>query len=440
MMTPRPTLHFTAPQGWLNDPHGICWVDGEYHLFYQHIPTKKHWSPEIQWGHSVAPNLVQWRHRPVALTPHEGEKGCWSGTTVIEDGRPTIFYTSVTAEDLGRGRIALAFPDAELEHWRSSMDGIVIDGPPAELGAYAFRDPCIFATQDGWTMVVGVGVAGGTGLAVQFKSADARSWTYDGVICSRPGSETERVWTGGLWECPQLFQVGDDWALVVSVWENDVLYYVAGAIGSYDGHTFVPERWSRLTHDETAYAMTSFTDNAGRPCVMFWLREETDFDESTRSWAGALSLPMLAEVGADRALQLRPHPDVDALRVTPAVIDGSLTEDFRLPSGADALDVELSVAAGQRWELSLTDTMGQLLSITVAGDATSVVLARRGRPDAQVPVTAAVIRIILDAGLVELFAGDGSAAFRLPTAGDTALTVAGSPAGQLTVHRLAAAV
>ena len=120
-------------------------------------------------------------------------------------------------------------------------------------------------------MVVGVGVGTDGGLAIQYRSDDLRPWTYDGVVCARSGAETEGAWTGGMWECPQLFQVGDDWVLAVSVWDSGLLHYVAGAVGSYDGHTFVPKRWTRLTHDALSYAMTSFSDRDGRPCVMFWI-------------------------------------------------------------------------------------------------------------------------------------------------------------------------
>jgi sucrose-6-phosphate hydrolase SacC (GH32 family) len=77
----RPRLHFTPERGWLNDPHGIIWAGGEYHLFYQHVPTGTEWAAAVHWGHAVAPDLLRWRRLPIALSPGPDEEGCWTGAT-----------------------------------------------------------------------------------------------------------------------------------------------------------------------------------------------------------------------------------------------------------------------------------------------------------------------------------------------------------------------
>src|SRR4051794_16000498 len=115
----RPLLHFTPPAHWLNDPHGICWLDGAYHLFYQHNPAGLGWVPEISWGHAVGPDVAHWQHRPIALAPAAHERGCWTGAVVVEDGAPVIYYTSVPAGNYDDGRIAVARPDADLLRWHS---------------------------------------------------------------------------------------------------------------------------------------------------------------------------------------------------------------------------------------------------------------------------------------------------------------------------------
>ncbi len=432
---PRPRLHFTPECGWLNDPHGITWVDGEYHLFYQHIPAGTGWASTVHWGHAVAPDLMRWRRLPIALTPAPDEEGCWTGATVLQDGRPTIVYTSVLAEDWNLGRIAVALPDAQLRTWTRSGDGILIDGPPPELHAKVFRDPCIFPTETGWTMVVGVGVEEGLGLAVQYTSLDARHWDHTGVLCSRSRSETEGVWTGGMWECPQLFRIGDDWALVVSVWNDDQLFYVAGAIGRYDGNTFTPERWTRITHDETAYAMTSFVDRSGLPCVMSWLRENADHDAASRPWAGALSLPMIAEVGPDRSLRLRPHPDVDALR-RPLPVDEDPAGRVQITDAGGGLDVELPAAGGGSWSLRLHGRTSELLTIEFDGFTAGIVVRSTTGTVTPVPVSSNRVRIVVDSGVVEVFAGSGSAAFRVPAIDETSAVIEGLGVRELGCWRL----
>ena len=425
---PRPALHFAAPAHWLNDPHGICWAGGEYHLFYQHNPHGTTWSAGISWGHATSGDLVRWRHQPIALTPEPSERGCWSGAVLVSDDRPMILYTSVVGDDWDIGRVAAARPDEALRHWvsaRSPEVDVIVEAPPAEIGATVFRDPCLVRTDDGWAMVVGVGVTDGTGLAVQWVSPDGATWTYDGVVCSRP-ADAEGLWTGTMWECPQLFRVeGDTWALVVAAWQDGELYYNAAAVGSYDGHRFVAERWSRLTHDENAYAMTSFADREGRSSVMFWLREDADHDPLSRSWAGALSLPVLVELTAERELRLVPHPDVDTL----------LTGDAVPAAGTWALDgggLDLKLPGGT---VAITADGEAVVDLTVSPGAVTV--SRPGRPDTTVPVGDPSVRIVVDAGIAMIHGGLGCGTVRFDAVGvvEVQLDAAGG-----TVQRLAPAV
>ncbi len=418
----------------MNDPHGICWIDGEYHLFYQHNPNGTAWSPRIHWGHATSVDLVRWRHQPIALSPHSAHEGCWTGSSAILDGKPVLYYTRVEIDDFAVGKVATAFPDADLVQWESSPDDVVVDGPPAQLHASVFRDPHLFRYGDGWTMVVGVGVPGGTGLAVQYISPDAREWSYAGVVCSRGTHETAGAWTGGMWECPQLFRVGDDWALVVSVWHDNQLFYVAGAVGSYDGSVFVPEAWSRLTYDDISYAMTSFTDSVGRACAMFWLREDAEHLLDSRAWAGALSVPMVITVGPNRTLQLQPHPDVAALRSA-----GTEALDSPTPVSSGA-DVQIRLAGSRAFRLAVVDRGAPMAEVELDEYADAVVVTRPDHPAALVPIAGDVVRVLVDCGLMEVFGGEGVAAFRLLERHSSELNVSAGDGVEVTVHQLEPAI
>ena len=431
----RPAIHFTPPRNWLNDPHGICWADGKYHLFYQHNPAGKDWAPGIVWGHATSSDLLHWHHQPVALAPYQDEAGCWSGSVLLQDGRPTIFYTSVLLpDDPNLGRIAIARPDHELLHWESGPDDIVVAHPPKNLGVHSFRDPCVVAVDGGWAMIVGAGVASGDGLAVQYLSADGRNWRYDGVLCSRAADE-QGLSTGTMWECPQLFRVGSDWVLVVSGWDDHRLLYCVAAVGGYDGHVFTPESWSRLSHDTISYAMTSFTDREGRPCVMFWVREDPADDPTEKPWAGAQSLPMIASINADRTVRLDPHPNLAQSHEVAQVIDGPLAGDLTVPVAAAGLDVELTAEAGQHAELALRTSSGSVLSVVVDGAAELVKVTQAGGSTTMVPRDGPSIRMVVDTGLVAVFTGNGCATFRYPSDRPVDLHLTGS-AGPLHVHRL----
>ena len=301
----RPRLHFTADRGWINDPHGLTWHDGRYHLFFQHVPTAAEWSPAIHWGHAVSDDLLHWTERPVALSPDDQDDGVWSGCVVeADDGRTWLFYTSVRADRLGLGAVRVAHPtDVGWDTWRK---GDVVVVAPEELDLVEFRDPFVCRDGEAWRLVVGGGTADGTALALTWTSADLETWAYDGVLALRQTSDVEPVWTGSAWECPQLFRVDDRWVLLVSVWDRGRTHDETYAVGDLVDGRFVAGPWRRLSHGPAHYAASAFTDAAGRPCLIHWLRGVAD---PAGRWAGAHSVPHLLRLDGDR-LVVEPHPAV----------------------------------------------------------------------------------------------------------------------------------
>lgn len=413
---PRPKVHFTAEEGWINDPYGIAWVDDRYHLYYQAVPGQVVWGPNCHWGHAESPDLVHWSEQPLALVPQEFEVGCWSGS-VVHGEEPTIFYTRVVGDDWGLGKVAAARPDPITGRWRTCEDDVLVDGPPAELPVRAFRDPFVFRYNDDWIMLVGVARTDGTAAALQYRSTDLKAWQYDGVLCARPEDRGDDVWTGALWECPQLFPLGDVWVLLVSVWSADTLYHVAAATGSYDGRTFTPRAWQQLTHGTSAYAMTAFADRDGRRCVLSWLREEPQNDPTLVRRAGAHSVAAVVTLDAAGSLVLSPHPDLSALRQGPLQPEPAQTE-FRYTTGDEA--VELTLTPTERLRCELLD--GDRSRLTVTWDAAEerLLLLRPGRPPASLPLgrSADQVLLLIDADLVEVFSADGYGAYRIPPARD----------------------
>lgn len=381
----RPALHFTARSGWVNDPLGLTYRDGTYHLYFQHVPGTAGWAHTCHWGHAISSDLLHWTERPVALAPGEGDAGCWSGSVVTADDDETVlFYTSVDAPpDFHLGRIRTARPTGpDLEKWvKDPRPAVELpDGVPART----FRDPYVVRDGGQWWMLVGAGLADGTATALAWSSEDLLRWRYTGPVASRPTADRDPLWTGAMWECPQLLRVGNRHVLVVSVWEADELHYVAGAVGRFADGRFEARSWHRLTWGASYYAASAFRDRDGRPGLVFWLRGVHDGDGG---WAGAISLPYLLTLDDDHPV-LAPHDGLAAAR------------DGRRP--ATALDlVWHPVTDG---ELRLVDDAGAPVAV-LRRNGDRLTVAAGGSVTPEMPWTAGALRMVLDGPVLEV-AGD----------------------------------
>jgi len=412
---PRPRVHFTAAEGWINDPYGITWIGDRYRIFYQAMPERTTWGEACAWGTAESPDLVHWRELPLALQPQPFEIGCWSGTALLDATPPRLFYTRIASANWAEGAIATATGDEALTAWSTAVEDVVIDRPPADLGVTTFRDSFVFRHGSDWVMIVGAGLADGSGAAVQYRSRDLESWTCDGFLSSRASDATE-VATGQVWECPQFFPLGDAWVLLVSVWDEDELYNVAAAVGDYDGLRFVPRSWQQLTYGSSAYAMSAFEDKDGRRCVLSWLREEPRNDPDRVGWVGAHSIAALLTLDADGRLIMTPHPDVTALGARlflPAVadVDGGL----RIPMESGAAELTLSPAAGT--SVSIAADGSELARLEFSDD--QLTISRSNLPAERMPVDSTQpLTVLIDADIVEVFGRGGYGAFRIGDAAD----------------------
>ncbi|SDO83020.1 beta-fructofuranosidase [Pedococcus dokdonensis] len=296
-------MHLTAERGWVNDPLAPTWDGSRYHLFFQYVPDSTQWRTGCHWGHAVSDDLLHWRELDVALAPGDGDDGVWSGSLVRHPGGWRIFYTSVDAADQQLGRVRWADSPTLDGPWTK---GEVVAETPRGLGVTAFRDPFVVAEPGGWRMLVGLSLDHAVAAVATWSSPDLSRWTYEGLAASRPSSQVDPVWTGSLWECPQLVEVGGRRHLVVSAWHDGLLHHVAAAPAGPDPTVLAPAQWQQLTAGSGYYAPASFVDAEGEPGLVFWLRGLHD-DEAVR--AGALSVPHRLGRNGDR-LVLRLHPAV----------------------------------------------------------------------------------------------------------------------------------
>ncbi|GAA2166929.1 hypothetical protein GCM10009845_27270 [Pedococcus bigeumensis] len=298
----RPALHLTADRGWVNDPLAPTWDGERYHLFFQYVPDSVEWAPHCHWGHAVSDDLVHWEYRGIALAPDGEDDGVWSGSMVRHDGGFRVFYTAVSLDDLPMGRVRWAdSPDLSPGSW---VKGDVVVTAPPGADVTAFRDPFVYRDGAVWRMLVGTSLGGNQAAATSFSSPDLSEWTYEGLAASRSSALTDPLWTGTLWECPQLVTAGGARVLVASVWAEDALHHVVAALGTTEGPTFSPRSWQQLTVGQGYYAPAAFSDAEGQPCLVFWIRGLLD---RSAGRAGALSVVHRLEL-VDGRLRLRLHP------------------------------------------------------------------------------------------------------------------------------------
>jgi beta-fructofuranosidase len=411
----RPLLHFTAESGWINDPHGIIFRNGQYEVFYQYVPGQTEWAPNCHWGHAVGPDLMSLREREIAIAPGEGDGGVWTGSLVTDEtGDARVFYTSTSTQDYGIGRIRVAAPvDGEWLEWRKGK--FVADAPP-DLDIIAYRDPFVRREGEGWRMFVGAGLTDGTATALAYTSDDLDTWTYSGIVLQRSTIETDPVWMGALWECPQIFELDGRSVMVSSVWDADVLHYAGYAIGTYDQGVFQAESWGRLTFGDSYYAPSLFTDADGRPCLLFWMRGIGDSDAG---WEGAHSVPHTLSIHGDRLIAT-PHPDVarHRHRPAPAGIVSGLAADITW-SGADSGN--------------LTIESGSMVAVTISRDGDTL-RVRNASSEATAPVSGDV-RILIDGPVLEVSSAAGLFGAAIRPAGENLAVTATT--GTLDVFTLA---
>ncbi|WP_210479249.1 glycoside hydrolase family 32 protein [Naasia sp. SYSU D00948] len=385
----RPRYHFTARSGWINDPHGITYRDGRYEVFFQYVPDSTIWGPNCHWGHARGEDLFSLEELPVALAPGDGDDGIWTGSLALDDaGAATIFYTSTARPDLGMGRIRTATPvDDDWIEWRK---GPIVAEAPADLDLVAYRDPFLRRDAATWRMFVGAALTDGTAAGLSYTSPDLATWSYEGIAASRSTHEREPIWTGALWECPQVVDVDGSSVLVSSVWDADALHYAAYGIGTYADGSFRAEHWGRLTYGPSYYAPSFFRDAEGRPCLLFWMRGVSDVEAG---WASAHSVPHVLTVTGDRT-SAAPHPDLERYRAPEA------SEGTPLGTAADVVwdpqsdAARLEVRSGGRVRMALTTSPGELTLHSDAG------------PEAM-PFEGGTVRLILDGPVAEVSTSSG---------------------------------
>jgi beta-fructofuranosidase len=384
----------------MNDPHGITFDGENYHLFFQHYPHGTEWHHSQHWGHAISPDLVSWKRLPVALTPMDDEVGCWSGSIVMVDDTPHLFYTRPSTDEWGRGQVVLARGSSDFRQWH--VGATLIDGPPSD-DYFDFRDPHVRRDVNGYRMVVGAGKKGAGGVVLLYRSDDAITWRFVGEAISAERFSVAGIDTGTVWECPQLIEVDGRTVLIVSAMHQQEFGYTVYAVGDFNNDVFTPKNWGRFDVSNSAYASSVFTDADGSPCVMSWIKELDGKTPKDAQFAGAQSTVSRMSLVGDE-LFLQPHPNLMKQTQSAEV----LQSDF-LVSPAVILE---TVSSHAHLEVS------HGLTLTVTPERVHISVIGEMRCELERRSDSMAVTVVLDADLVEVWVAGtpGMATTRVPHA------------------------
>ncbi len=336
----RPQYHLLPAANWMNDPNAPIYWQGSYHMFYQYNPNGAFWG-DMHWGHAVSPDMVHWRHLPVALAPTPGgpdAAGCFSGTAVVDGDRVGVLYTGVVSAPENEATIrdgvhslketqCLAFASGrDLTDW-TKVPQPVIAAPPAGMDVSGFRDPAPWRQGNGWYMAVGSGIRGQGGAILLYRSLDLRHWDYLHVVAGGRGSGANAanpVDSGDMWECPDLFPLSGRHVLIYS--SQGKAYWQSGDLDP-KALLFHPQRQGVLDYG-SFYAPKTQLDRSGNRILWGWVQETRPLAEyRAAGWAGLMSLPRVLMLDADGQLRIRVAPAVDGLRERPLMLRVSASEE-----------------------------------------------------------------------------------------------------------------
>ena len=314
----RPIYHFSPEWGWMNDPNGMVYKDGEWHLFYQFNPYGSFWG-NMHWGHAVSKDLVNWENLGIAIAP-DALGAIFSGSAVVDKDNTAGFgkdaLIAMYTSDGDNQTQSIAY---SLDNGRTFTK---YAGNPVIMAADTpdFRDPKIFWHEESrqWKVILAAG------QEVQLYSSDnLKDWTYDSSFGLSYGNHN------GVWECPDLvrlpFEGKEKWVLILNInpggpFGGSATQYF---VGSYDGKAFKCDdlptvtRW--MDYGKDHYATVTWSNAPeGRTVAIAWMSNwQYANSVPTRQFRSSNSVPRdlsLVKKGKEVILKSTPSKEVEALR------------------------------------------------------------------------------------------------------------------------------
>ncbi len=385
----RPQFHFSPERMWMNDPNGMVYYEGEYHLFYQHYPDSNVWGP-MHWGHAVSPDMVHWEHLPIALYP-DTLGYIFSGSAVVDwnntsgfgsaDAPPLIaIYTyhdpkGAEAETNDFQTQGIAYSTDKGRNWTKYEGNPVIPNP----GIRDFRDPKVIWHQPSknWVMIFAA-----YDHVKLYSSPNLIDWQLLSEFGQDQGSH------GGVWECPDLFplttETGEEkWVMIVSLGDgapnggSGTQYF----IGDFDGKIFSNDNpkeevlWIDYGRDN--YAGVTWSDIStedGRRIFLGWMSNWKYAQVvPTEVWRSAMTIPrelQLRDTEAGLRLASIPVQELESLHLQSQPVEEQLlgaeqSVDLEIPldPGQSLIELALVPETGAEFVMEISNEQGQKVQV-----------------------------------------------------------------------------
>ncbi len=435
----RPQVHFSPQAHWINDPNGMVYSNGIYHLFFQYHPYSSVWGP-MHWGHATSKDLVHWKEQQIAIYP-DTLGTIFSGSAVVDKNNTSGFgkygkaplvaiFTqhNMEGEKAGRNDFqnqSLAYSNNDGKTWVKYAGNPVLKNP----GITDFRDPKVmwFEAQKKWVMTLAT-----KNCISFFSSPDLKNWTKESEFGKELGAHA------GVWECPDLLMLEDNgkerWVLIVNLnpggpnGGSGTQYFV----GDFDGKTFTTEqkqtRWVDYGPDN--YAGVTWSNTGKRKIMLGWMSNWIYANVvPTQKWRNAMTLPRdlkLKHVGNDIFLTSLPVPEFAAIQSKPVTVQNiRVTKITDLSKQAGKLQfpcrLNLSTEIINDFSMVLSNESGEELVIGYEAKQHRYFIDRTksGKIDFQKDFAARhfaprltenaamKMSLVIDVSSVELFADDG---------------------------------
>lgn len=422
----RPVYHHTPLYGWMNDPNGMFYKDGVWHLYYQWNPYGSQWE-NMHWGHATSTDLIHWEHQPMALEP-DWLGSIFSGSCVTNGDEVVAFYTSAGHHQTQSMAVS---KDGGRTFTKFSGNPVLTTSDVPD-----FRDPRPFWNEDvhAWNLIL----AAGQEMRI-YSSKNLEDWKYESSFGKEYGNHN------GVWECPDLFKIDDKWVLLCNInpggpFGGSATQYF---VGQFDGHQFTCESMPKVTkwldYGKDHYATVSFYNAPeNRRVVLAWMSNWQYANQvPTKQYRSSNSIPRdlgLFTCREETYVSVQPSKEMLAARGA----------KLKKPTEACELVVDVKGQA----EIVLSNSKGEQVVMTYDGPKQVFTMDRSQSGDISfseafacttVAPTYGVVRqlrIFIDRCSIEVFDAEGKMAMTnlvFPSEPYTSLKVKG---GKTTIYEL----